>query len=147
MLKKKMLSVLLASVMVASVFAGCGKKEASEEKKENTDAAESADSTDSSGEKVTLHYVTYAVGTNVGAEMEKKALARFREKFGDTIDLVVEELPSDTVYTDKMKTLVSAGDLPNVIDGKNGLRDLAIKNGQAIDLTEFLNADRISGII
>lgn len=93
------------------------------------------------GEKVQVTYPTYAVGTHLSAAPEQACIARFEEEYGDVYELVLEELPSDTAYTDKMKTLAATNELPDVIDGKNGLRDLAIKNGQAIDLTPFLEAD------
>lgn len=117
---KKVLSVTMAVAMMSTVLVG------------NVYAE---------GEKIQIKYPTFAVGAHLGAPSEQACIARFNEKFGDIYELVLEELPSDTVYTDKMKTLAATNELPDVIDGKNGLRDLAIKNGQAIDLTPFLDAD------
>jgi fucose transport system substrate-binding protein len=92
-------------------------------------------------EKVVVEYATYRVGAHVAASAEMQVLAEFREAYGDTIILKVEELPSDDAYTNKMKVLAAAKSLPDVVDSKNGLRDLAIKNGQAMDLIPLLNAD------
>lgn len=116
---KKVLSMAMAATMLAGMFAG----------------SVSAD------EKIQVTYPTYAVGTHLSAKPEQSCIERFNELYGDKYELVLEELPSDTVYTDKMKTLAATNELPDVIDGKNGLRDLAIKNGQAVDLTPFLEAD------
>ncbi len=139
---KRWLGVMLAVTMFSSLLTGCGEsKETKPQASVEESAEESTDESSSAGEKVSITYSTYCVGTHLGAPAETKALERFRAQYGDSIDLIVEELPSDTVYTDKMKTLAATNELPSVIDGKNGLRDLAIKNGQAIDLTEFLNAD------
>lgn len=94
-----------------------------------------------SGEKVTIHYATYEVGTHLGVQTTTELLQRFRDKNSDTIELVVEELPTDTTYTEKMKTLVATNDLPDVVDGKNGLRDLALQNGQVVYLNDYLDSD------
>lgn len=91
--------------------------------------------------KTELNYASYKVGTATTAIWEQACLERFRETYGDTIDLYVEELPSDTAYTDKMKVLAAANELPDLIEGKNGLRDLAVANGQCIDLKPFLDDD------
>ena len=98
-------------------------------------------SVNGSTEKVTIHYATYSVGTHLGAKTTTELLQRFRDKNSDNIELVVEELPTDTTYTEKMKTLVATNDLPDVIDGKNGLRDLALQNGQVVYLNDYLDAD------
>lgn len=128
---KKWMSVLLACAMVPNVLTGCGQT------KNNS----SEDGSSDDNGKTEIHYATWAVGTDVMAEAEGQILDNFREKYGDSIELVVEEVPSDSAYADKMKVLVATNELPNVVDGKNGVRDLAIENGQLIDLTEYLNAD------
>ncbi len=94
-----------------------------------------------SADKIQIRYATYEVGTHLSAPAETYMLERFNELYGDQYELIVEELPTDTEYTNKMKTLVTAKELPYVIDGKNGLRDLAIKNGLCVDLKPFLDAD------
>ncbi len=149
MKKLRIASLFLAIALVVSLFAGCdsgnnsskpGGDTLSSSKTESTPVSSKTESTPS-GEKVTLHYTTYCVGTHLAAPEEAAWMARFREQYGDSIELVVEELPTDTVYTDKMKTLAAAGELPDMVDGKNGLRDLAIKNGQAVELSAMLDAD------
>jgi raffinose/stachyose/melibiose transport system substrate-binding protein len=90
---------------------------------------------------VVLNYPHYAVGTHLGRPAWEAFYARFSEKYKGQITLRIEELPSDTVYNDKMKVLAASKELPDVVDGKNGLRDLAIQNGQAVELTPFLNRD------
>jgi raffinose/stachyose/melibiose transport system substrate-binding protein len=95
----------------------------------------------SSGGGVVLNYPHYAVGTHLSRPAWESFYARFSEKYKGQITLKIEELPSDTVYTDKMKVLAASKELPDVVDGKNGVRDLAIQNGQAVELTPFLNRD------
>ena len=97
---KKSTAVALVGILAVSMFAGgCAKK--NESKKE--------------GEKVILRYATSAVGTNPNAECEKKLIERFNEMYGDEIELVVEELPSDGAYLDKMKVLAATNELPDVV--------------------------------
>ncbi|MDR2403209.1 MAG: extracellular solute-binding protein [Spirochaetaceae bacterium] len=95
----------------------------------------------SGGGGVVLNYPHYAVGTHLSRPAWEAFYARFSEKYKGQISLKIEELPSDTVYNDKMKVLVASKELPDVVDGKNGVRDLAIQNGQAVELTSFLNRD------
>ncbi|MBI9108192.1 MAG: extracellular solute-binding protein [Spirochaetales bacterium] len=90
---------------------------------------------------VTVDYATYRVGMHVSAPAEGQVLAEFITNNKDTITLRIEELPSDDAYTNKMKTLAASKSLPHVIDSKNGLRELAVKNGQAVNLIPILNAD------
>ena len=123
---KKSTAVALVGIMSAAMLAGgCAKK--NDNKKDD--------------EKVILRYATSAVGTSPNTECEKKLIERFNQMYGDEIELVVEELPSDTAYLDKMKVLAATNELPDVVYSINGVLDLAVKNGQAMELTEVLEAD------
>lgn len=123
---KKSTAVALAGILAVSMFTGgCGKK--NEGKKDD--------------EKVILRYATSNVGTSPNAECEKKLIERFNEMYGDEIELVIEELPSDTAYLDKMKVLAATNELPDVVYSINGVLELAVKNGQAMELTDVLEAD------
>ncbi len=96
---------------------------------------------DPGAEAVTIDYATYRVGMHVSAPAEGQVLKEFIDSHTDSITLNIEELPSDDAYTNKMKTLAASKSLPHVIDSKNGLRELAVRNGQAVDLLPLLNAD------
>lgn len=54
----------------------------------------------------------------------------------------MEEIPGDQAYVDKMKVLLSAGELPDIVyaSGYN-LLDLALEKGAVTDLTPYLDAD------
>jgi raffinose/stachyose/melibiose transport system substrate-binding protein len=88
-----------------------------------------------------LNYPHYAVGTHLSRPAWDAFYKRFTEKYKGQITLKIEELPSDTAYADKMKVLAASRELPDVVDGKDGIRDLAINNGQAVELSPFLNRD------
>lgn len=120
---KMAIAALLTVFMLTA--AGCAKKQ----------AAQVDDG------RVVLAYTTFSVGTHLAAPVEKAVFARFNEKYGREVRLVVEELPSDSAYNDKMKVLAVSGGLPDVIDGKDGLRDIVQQSGKLVDLKPYLDAD------
>lgn len=129
---KSVTATLLAAAMATS-FAGCaGTPDTSSGTGGNAPAA---------GEPITVSYASYMVGAHVSAKAEKQVIDEFNALHEGKIKVVVEELPSDDAYVQKMKTLAASKALPDVIDGKQGLRELAIKNGQAMDLIPLLEAD------
>lgn len=128
---KSVTAVLLAAAMATS-FAGCSAPDTSSAPEGSTPAA---------GEPVIVSYASYMVGAHVSAKAEKQVIDEFNALHEGKIKVVVEELPSDDAYVQKMKTLAASKALPDVIDGKQGLRELAIKNGQAVDLMPLLEAD------
>lgn len=81
------------------------------------------------------------VGSHLSAKAEAKVIEEFNEKYAGKIKVNIEELPSDSAYVDKMKTLAASKDLPDVVLGKEGIRELAVKNGQAVDLIPLLDED------
>jgi raffinose/stachyose/melibiose transport system substrate-binding protein len=117
---------LLVVLGCALVFVGCQKQ----------DAGQAAGSGG-----VVINYPHYAVGNHLAAPAWNVFYTRFTERYKGTIDLRIEELPSDTLYADKMKVLAATRELPDVVDGKDGVRTLAIQNGQAVDLTPYLDRD------
>ncbi len=90
---------------------------------------------------IEINFPTYRVGTHVLAAPEKILIDSFNEYYAGTYKLVVEELPSDMSYIEKMTILAATGDLPDIIEGKGGIVSLAVKNGQAHDLEELLAND------
>ncbi len=97
--------------------------------------------TKASVQPIKILYPTYRVGVQVSSETERRLINEFKEQYGNEVDVIVEELPSDTVYTDKMKILAASNELPDIVEGKNGMLDIAVRGNQAWDLTDFLNAD------
>jgi hypothetical protein len=91
--------------------------------------------------RIVLNYTTYRVGTHLSAPLERAVIKRFNENYGKDIRLNIEELPSDSAYNDKMKVLAVSGGLPDIIDGKDGLRDLVVQSGKALELSPYINAD------
>ena len=92
-------------------------------------------------EPVEITYATFMVGAHSSGTAEQEVIDAFNEEYAGMIKVVIEELPSDDAYVNKMKTLAASKSLPDLVMGKNGIRELAIENGQAVDLLPFLNAD------
>ena len=151
---KKLMALLLTGCMVFSLTA-CGgngdkektdggEKETAQETSQETetdgDSEESQEEADS-GEAVEIDYATFMVGSHLSAKAEAKVIEEFNEKYEGKIKVNIEELPSDSAYVDKMKTLAASKDLPDVVLGKEGIRELAVKNGQAVDLIPLLEED------
>jgi raffinose/stachyose/melibiose transport system substrate-binding protein len=130
--------ILLMIAMIMSI-AGCAKTEEPTSTQETTETGSQAGDTEK--ERIKIQFPTFMCGTNVGAPWQTKILERFNELYGDEIEVVVEELPSDQAYVDKMKVLMSSKNLPDIISGKNGLLELAVKGGFAVELDPYLDAD------
>ncbi|MDR0569326.1 MAG: extracellular solute-binding protein [Spirochaetaceae bacterium] len=119
--------VLILAVLISAGLTACQK-----------DSAKTAAANDG---RIPLNYTTYRVGTHLSAPLEQTIINRFNEQYGKEIRLNIEELPSDSVYNDKMKVLAVSDELPDIIDGKDGLRDILIQSGKAVDLRPYLDAD------
>ncbi|MHC1748271.1 MAG: ABC transporter substrate-binding protein [Cellulosilyticaceae bacterium] len=135
----KWLSTGLAITTLAATMVGCGTK--NNEQANSTASAVPTQTQSAAGEKVKIYYPTYRVGAHASAAAEKEILDEFKKQYGDKIELVVEELPSDQAYVEKMKVLAASNDLPDIVEGKGGIRELAIKSGQAVDLTAYVEKD------
>jgi len=138
---KRFLSMAMTVVIVlALVLTGCNNARSGNATDPTPKGNETGQNTSGSG-PVQVTYATFRVGAHVQAPGEKIMLEEFKKQYGDKIELVIEELPSDDVYINKMKTLAASNSLPDVLDGKNGIRELAVQNGQARDLLPYLEAD------
>ena len=118
-MKKKVLSIVLSAVMVASVFAGCGSKETTTTD-ESTSVEESAESVDDSeesseeaaadidiSEPVTLKW--YLHGSNVTDDSE--VLAKANEYLGEKLNVTLEPIWGTWGDFDDNSTLaLQAGD-------------------------------------
>ncbi|AUS96498.1 hypothetical protein CDQ84_17875 [Clostridium thermosuccinogenes] len=131
----KVLSVLLLIAMIVSMTACSATKVGNEQKQSSETKAENK-------EPVVVKFPTFYIGSNSGAEWMKNRIETFKEKYGDTIDLQVEEVPGDQAYTDKIKVLLSTDQLPDVVytGGYNLLDDALVRNA-VVDLTPYLEAD------
>ncbi|GKX27957.1 hypothetical protein SH1V18_04370 [Vallitalea longa] len=128
---KKIMACLLLVFLIVSA-AGCSSKE----------VANNNNDKDSKKEPITITFPAFQVGVNSGAPVLKENIRLFNEKYGDEIKVIVEEIPGDQAYVDKMKILLSADDLPDLVyAGGYNLLDLAADNVELVDLTPYFEED------
>lgn len=131
-MKRKLISGLLCVSMLAAMLAGCG------EKKE----ASSEGSGDSEG-KVVLDVLNYHVGTDYAAEYFDYLFTEFQKtEEGKNVEFNFEEIPTTDAYNQKIKLLLSSGDLPDIVlTGGNNILDLAVESGKVQDLSKYFEED------
>lgn len=137
---KKSLSkaiVLLLSLTMVMSLTACGNKA----DKDTSTSNAGGKTEETSSEPVEISYATFMVGAHTSAAAEAEVISAFNKKYEGKYKVVVEELPSDNAFVDKMKVLASSKTLPDVLIGKNGIRELAIDNGQAVNIKPFLDED------
>lgn len=139
-------SFILASTLVLAMsISACGSPNASENNGAPANSTPSetnqADIAPTTKAPVKISYLTFRVGTHASAKMEEEQIKQFNAKYGDEVEVVVEEIPSDSAYEDKLKILAASGDVPDVVMGKNGINDLLIKSNLATPFNEYLDKD------
>ena len=145
---KRILTILLFLSMLATILTSCGGGIAtSPPTASSTTTAKSAETTAAATTTTTaaepvveIHYPTYEVGAQVGAEAEKIIIDTFNEEYDGQYKIVKEEIPSEQGYHDKMKVLASSGDLPDLVNGKSIWR-VVIPSGQVRDLMPYLEKE------
>lgn len=138
---RKATAVILAALLSAAA-AGCAQQAAGPEAATAQPAVTTPEASPQPPQEVIeITYPTFRVGAHNAAAAETEYLKQFEEKFGDRIKVVVEALPSDQAYYDKMKILAASSELPDVVEGNFGVLEAAIKNGQVIDLQSYVDAD------
>lgn len=146
-MRKAMKKAIAAALGMALAFsaAACSSAGSSTAPETNHGGAdnvkESEVSQNENKERVTLKYATFRVGAHVMAPSEAEILRLAKEKFKDEFDIEVEEIPSDSTYIDKMKVLAASNDLPDIIEAKSGLFEIALQGDLAVPLTKYLEED------
>lgn len=93
-------------------------------------------------EPYVLKFPTFQVGVNTATEFIAQAVEIFNERNAGKIQVVIEEVPGDQAYVDKMKVLLAADQLPDVVyAGGYNLLDMALEKNAVLDLTPYLEAD------
>lgn len=132
-MKRKIISVLLCTTMLAGILTGCGSQSDS-----------SADSsTASSDGKVVLNVINYHVGTDYAADYYEYLFDAFQKtEEGKNVEFNFEEIPTTDAFNQKIKLLISSGDLPDIVlNGGNNITALAAEAGKVTDLTSYLDDD------
>ncbi|WP_432666802.1 sugar ABC transporter substrate-binding protein [Wukongibacter baidiensis] len=135
---KKSFAIILSLAMIFSL-AACGSKP-NETGSEPAPAENAAK--EEKNEPIVIKYPTFQVGVNPSAPLLQQNIEEFHKLYGDEIRVEIEEIPGDQAYVDKMKVLLSADELPDLIyAGGYNLLDAALEKGVAVDLTPYLEED------
>ncbi len=134
-MKKKQVKRLLASVLMGTMVLGlaaCGGKEGEEK-----------DSGSDESGKVVLDVINYHVGTDYAADYYSYLFEEFKKTdAGKNVEFKFEEIPTTDAYNQKIKLLISSGDLPDIVfNGGNNITELAAKSGKVADLTKYFEED------
>ncbi len=140
-MKKRVWGVLLCTAMTASLLAGCGGGSSSGNS--GSGASQAAKEQASADGKVVLSVINYHVGTDYAAEYYDYLFTEFQKtEEGKNIEFKFEEIPTTDAYNQKIKLLISSGDLPDIVfNGGNNITELAVKAGKVQDLTPFFDED------
>ena len=125
MKRKKSIAILLIAAMCIIVLAGCGN---------------SSKETGSSAKVIEINFPTFWVGVNTTAPWFKERVETFNKKYEGKYKVVVEEIPGDQNYIDKMKVLYASNSLPDVIS-TGGYNLIDMMKDKLVDLTPYLDKD------
>lgn len=140
-MKKKHLKRVLASALMGSMVLGlaaCGN--GGGEKQES--GTESGGASGGTG-KTVLNVINYHVGTDYAADYYAYLFEEFQKtEEGKNVEFKFEEIPTTDAYNQKIKLLISSGDLPDIVfNGGNNITELAAKSGKVADLTPYFEED------
>lgn len=148
--RKRFLTGALAGITAFGLVA-CGSTAATDKAAPvDTPAASKTEETEAagtdkagSGEKVVLDVINYHVGTDYAAEYYTYLFDAFKQtEAGKNVEFNFEEIPTTDAYNQKIKLLISSGDLPDIVfNGGNNITELAAKSGKVADLTSYFEAD------
>ena len=132
-MKRKFVKRLMASALIGSMALGLVACSGGDKDKE---------SSDDSG-KIVLNVINYHVGTDYAADYYSYLFEEFQKtEAGKNVEFNFEEIPTADAYNQKIKLLISSGDLPDIVfNGGNNITELAAKSGKVADLTPYFDED------
>ncbi|WP_320977966.1 ABC transporter substrate-binding protein, partial [Hungatella effluvii] len=140
---KRAAAMTLAGVMAAGMTA-CSSGTSTQPAAEATKAQESGSADKgTTADKVTLNVINYHVGTDYAAEYYSYLFDAFKQTdAGKNVEFNFEEIPTTDAYNQKIKLLISSGDLPDIVlNGGNNITEMAAKSGKVADLTPYFEKD------
>lgn len=145
-MKKQLLGVTLCAAMAASLLAGCGggsDSGASAKPEGGSGGGQATEGAAAAGDKVVLNVINYHVGTDYAADYYAYLFSEFQKtEEGKNVEFKFEEIPTTDAYNQKIKLLISSGDLPDIVlNGGNNITELAVRAGKVQDLTSYFDAD------
>ena len=138
--------MLLVGVMGVSMTACSGNGDtASSGESSSAENSSAASASEELPEPVELNIASFRVGTHNAAAAETRYVTEFQELYNGVdkqkITINIEEMPSDQEYYNQMLVRASSNTLPDVFEGNNGVLELAVQNGIAVDMNPYVEAD------
>ena len=113
-MKKRMTSLLLAGLMVTSLFTGCGSSSAaSRDKESGTESQASADTTKENSDDVTTISL-WTVFTGSDGDVLKEIISEYNETNTDNIEVEIDIMDNSTLHA-KLPTAIATGTGPSFV--------------------------------
>ena len=146
-MKKRMISVLLAMVLVLCTLCGCSSNEGNADTSADQTAAgtttlaggENRSTSDNAGESVTLRLCWW--GSQTRNDLTQKAIELYMEKNPNVV--IETEFTDWSGYWDKLSAMAAGGNLPDIIQMDYSYLQQYQQSGQLADLSQFID----SGVI
>lgn len=154
---KKLLALLLALAMCLSLLAGCAQtaeetpaegdtaETPAEEGAEEAPAEEESSSEESSGEVITLRMQNIWCGADSKTEGWTAIVNGFNEEYAGKYEVILEDQADYDAYVEKMRTLISSGDTPDLFTFKADVRNTYASTGNLMDLTGAVYGTDVEG--
>ena len=125
--KKKVISMLLAAALGATMLAGCGSS--------NKDAADKGKEAE---DKVTIRILTRIAGTSKQTQIYNEILDEFKEAHPE-VEIVDNSQSEESAFNNLIASDIASGDMANIfrIQGVANLADY-IDNGLIKDVSDYL---------
>ena len=142
-MKKTMRTGLLLMLMgLLLLTTACGAPKQNQTPSDSSGAGTSSPVQSDSKEKVTLHIATQFAGVDPKAPwFNDYVVETFNERYGDEINLEIEEIAGEQNYVDKMRLLLSNDQLPDIVHPAQTITREIAEAGKAVDLTPYLDAN------
>ena len=93
-------------------------------------------------DEIVINYPTFQIGSNSAAPVVAELVDEFNETYAGQYKIVVEDVPGDANYAEKITVQISTGSLPPVVYGAGyKLLDLALGADLVVDLSDTVKAD------
>lgn len=139
---KKLISFLLVLVLCFAIV-GCGTDDDSKDDSSDVTTSKSTDSKTKSEVKekeIVINFPCIWVGKDSKAKVVSQMINEFNEENKGKIKVVVEEIADYDAYTDKMRTNIAAGTVPDVFTVKHGAQSqLFYQSDLLMSLTKYMD--------
>lgn len=136
---KKVLAIALSILVVCALVAGCGSTSPAAGSTADTPAAPADSAAPASSEgKVTLTWPCIWVGTDSKAVPVKEIVDKFNADNAGKIEVVIEESSDYQAYRDKLRTLISTGNAPDIFTIDSDI-DMILASDKLADLTPYMD--------